>query len=61
MNRVNISDGDEVDLFDITMLMWRQRLLILACTVVFAVGGWGYTTFATPTFLIKVGLHVNTL
>ncbi len=59
MNRVNISDGDEVDLFDITMLLWRQRLLILACTVVFAVGGWGYTTLATPTFLIKVGLHVN--
>jgi len=41
------SSSDEVDLRDLVLVLWQQKLLILIITVLFAVVGVGYALLAS--------------
>ena len=42
-------DGDELSLLDILIVLAEQKKLIVAITLLFAVAGFGYTTFVKDT------------
>jgi len=44
------SATDEIDLVELAQALWRQRLLIALCTVLFTLVALGYSYSVTPTF-----------
>ncbi|MDF9617290.1 Wzz/FepE/Etk N-terminal domain-containing protein [Pseudomonas entomophila] len=46
--------GDEIDLYEIFERLWRQKLLIVATTVVFAGAALAYALLATPIYEAKI-------
>lgn len=47
------SSSDEVDLRDLVLVLWQQKLLILIITVLFAVVGVGYALLASEQWSTK--------
>ena len=52
------SSSDEVDLRDLVLVLWQQKLLILIITVLFAVVGVGYALLASEQWSTKAVITV---
>jgi len=48
--------SDEIDLFELAQNLWREKLLIIAVTIVFTAGALAYAFTATPTYQTSVNL-----
>jgi chain length determinant protein (polysaccharide antigen chain regulator) len=48
--------NDEIDLFELAQNLWREKLLIIAVTVLFTVAALAYAFTATPTYEARVDL-----
>jgi len=48
--------SDEIDLFELAQNLWREKLLIIAVTVLFTAAALAYAVTATPTYETSVNL-----
>ncbi len=55
------SSGDEIDLRELILVLWRGKVLILLITVLFAAVGVGYALTAPQQWSAKQGEIVNIL
>ncbi|MGV8842861.1 MAG: LPS O-antigen chain length determinant protein WzzB [Pseudomonas sp.] len=55
-NHATPQQSDEIDLFELAQNLWREKLLIIAVTVLFTAGALAYAFTATPTYETSVKL-----
>lgn len=48
---------DEIDLFELFATLWREKVTIVAITVLITLFGGGYAFLAKPTYEVRVKLN----
>ncbi len=46
------TSGNEIDLYELFSVLWRQKIQILMITVVFAIAGIGYALLAPQVWVM---------